>query len=574
MLRWGAIRKPIIRVMPETNVYDAIVVGSGISGGWAAKELTEKGLKVLMLERGRDIKHGTGYTNANKDPWEFPHRGGRTQQMIKDYPVLKRDYPLNETNLDYWVKDSECPYTEIKRFDWFRGYHVGGRSLMWGRQSYRWCEEDFEANAKDGFGVDWPIRYKDIAPWYDYAEKFAGISGSREGLKILPDGQFLPPMEMTCVEKDVAARIKEHYKGQRTMIIGRVANLTVPHQGRTNCQYRNKCWLGCPFGAYFSTQSSTLPAAEKTGNLTLRPFSIVTRVLYDKDTKKATGVEVLDAETMKTYEYKAKIVFLNASTLNSTWILMNSATDIWPGGLGSSSDALGRYLMDHHLGVGAGGTVDGYEDKYYYGRRANGFYIPRFRNTNGDKRDYLRGFGYQGSGSRQGWSRNVAELSIGAELKEALTEPGQWTVGMGGFGEILPYAENRVTLDKTKKDKWGLNVLAIDCELKDNEKKMRKDMVADAVEMLEAAGVKNVKAREGDGTPGRGIHEMGTARMGLDPKTSVLNKWNQVWDAKNVFVTDGACMTSASCVNPSLTYMALTARAADYAVSELKKGNL
>jgi choline dehydrogenase-like flavoprotein len=560
--------------MPETNVFDAIVVGSGISGGWAAKELTEKGLKVIMLERGRDIPHGTGYTNATKDPWEFPHRGGRTQQMIKDYPVLKRDYPLNETNLDYWVKDSECPYTEIKRFDWFRGYHVGGRSLMWGRQSYRWAEEDFEANAKDGFGVDWPIRYRDVAPWYDYVEKFAGISGSKEGLKILPDGQFMPPMEMNCVEKDVAARLKAHYKGQRTMIIGRVANITQPLPGRANCQYRNKCWLGCPFGAYFSTQSSTLPAATKTGNLTLRPYSIVTKILYDKDTKKATGVEVLDAETNKTYEYRAKIVFLNASTLNSTWILMNSATDIWPEGLGSTSNALGRFLMDHHLGVGAGGTVEGYEDKYYYGRRANGIYIPRFRNINGDKRDYVRGFGYQGAGSRQGWSRNVAELSIGAELKEALTEPGQWTMGMGGFGEILPYAENRVTLDKTKTDKWGLNVLAIDCELKDNEKKMRKDMIADAVEMLEAAGVKNVRAREGDGTPGRGIHEMGTARMGLDPKTSVLNKWNQVWDAKNVFVTDGACMTSASCVNPSLTYMALTARAADYAVSELKKGNI
>lgn len=560
--------------MPETNVFDAIVVGSGISGGWAAKELTEKGLKVIMLERGRDIKHGTGYTNTNKDPWEFPHRGGRTQQMIKDYPVLKRDYVLNELNLDFWVKDSECPYTEVKRFDWFRGYHVGGRSLMWGRQSYRWCEEDFEANAKDGFGVDWPIRYKELAPWYDHAEKFAGISGSRDGLSVLPDGQFMPAMEMNCVEKDVSARLKAHYKGARQMIIGRVANITQPLPGRTNCQYRNKCWLGCPFGAYFSTQSSTLPAAMNTGNLTLRPFSIVTKVLYDKDTKKATGVEVLDAETNKTYEYKAKIVFLNASTLNSTWILMNSATDIWPEGMGSSSNALGRNLMDHHLGIGAGGEVEGYEDQYYFGRRANGIYIPRFRNINGDKRDYVRGFGYQGAGSRQGWSRNVAELSIGAELKDALTEPGKWNMGMGGFGEILPYPENRVTLDKTKKDKWGLNVLAIDCELKENEKKMRKDILNDAIEMLEAAGVKNVKGREGDGTPGRGIHEMGTARMGKDPKTSVLNKWNQVWDAKNVFVTDGACMTSASCVNPSLTYMALTARAADYAVSELKKGNI
>lgn len=560
--------------MAESNVFDAIVIGSGISGGWAAKELTEKGLKVIMLERGRDVKHGVDYPATNKAPWEFPHRGGRTQEMINNYPVLKRDYPLNEMNLDFWVKDSECPYTEIKRFDWFRGYHVGGRSLMWGRQSYRWSDLDFEANAKESIGTDWPIRYKDIAPWYDYVEKFAGISGSKEGLGVLPDGMFQAPMEMTCVEKDVAARIRTHYKDQRRMIIGRVANLTQPLPGRTNCQFRNKCWLGCPFGAYFSTQSSTLPAAMATGNLTVRPFSIVTRILYDKDTRKASGVEVLDAETMKTYEYKAKIVFLNASALNSTWVLLNSANEIWPEGLGSSSGQLGNNLMDHHLGVRVSGSVEGYEDKYYYGRRPNGIYIPRFRNVNGDKRDYLRGFGYQGSGSRGGWSRDVAELEIGLNLKETLTEPGGWTMGMMGFGEILPYHENKVTLDKTKKDKWGLNVLAIDCELKENELKMRKDMLADGLEMLEAAGVKNVTGSDGDGTPGRGIHEMGTARMGTDPKNSVLNKWNQIWDAPNVFVTDGACMTSGSCVNPSLTYMALTARAADYAVSELKKGNL
>ena len=556
------------------NTYDAIVIGSGISGGWAAKELTEKGLKVLMLERGRDIVHIKGYVNANKDPWEYPHAGGRTQQMIKDYPVLKRDYPLNETNLDYWVKDSESPYTEVKRFDWFRGYHVGGRSLMWGRQSYRLSDLDFEANAKDGFGVDWPIRYKEIESWYGYAERFAGISGSKEGLPQLPDGDFMPPMDLNVVEKDVAARLKQHYKNARTMIIGRVANITVPHEGRTNCQYRNKCWLGCPFGAYFSTQSATLPAAMKTGNLTVRPFSIATKIIYDKDTKKAKGVEVLDAETNKTYEFFSKIVFVNASTLNSTWLLMNSATDVWPDGLGSSSNALGHNLMDHHLGVGANGEAEGYDDKYVFGRRANGIYIPRYQNLLSDKRDYLRGFGYQGGASRDGWKRQVAELTIGADFKEALTEPGNWKMGIGGFGEILPYMENKVTLDKTKKDKWGLNVLAIDCELKENELKMRKDMISDAVEMLEAAGMKNVKGHDGDGTPGRGIHEMGTARMGKDPKTSVLNGNNQVWDAKNVFITDGACMTSGACVNPSLTYMALTARAADFAVKELKKGNL
>lgn len=558
------------------NVYDAIVVGSGISGGWAAKELTEKGLKVIMLERGENIEHGKGYVNATKGPWEFPHRGGRTQQMINDYPVLKRDYPLNEINLNYWVKDKECPYTEVKRFDWYRGYHVGGRSLMWGRQSYRLGDIDFEANAKDGIATDWPIRYKDIAPWYDYAERFVGVSGMNHGLPQLPDGQFLPPMDMNCVEKDVAARVNEHFKGSRMITIGRVANLTKAHNGRSQCQYRNKCWLGCPFGAYFSTQAATLPAAVKTGNLTLRPFSIVTRVIYDKNTKKATGVEVLDAETNQTYEYKAKVVFLCASALNSTWILFNSATDIWPDGLGSSSGELGHNVMDHHFRCGAAGIAEGYDDKYYFGRRPNGIYIPRFQNlpTDNKKRDFIRGFGYQGGASREGWKRNVAELQIGAELKESLSEPGPWTMGITAFGEILPYHENHISLDKDKKDKWGLPVLKFDCEIKDNEKKMRKAMMEDGKEMLEAAGLKSVHMFDNSYAMGMGIHEMGTARMGKDPKTSVLNGNNQMWDAKNVFVTDGAFMTSAACQNPSLTYMAMTARAADFAVKELKKGNL
>ena len=559
--------------MPN-NTYDAIVVGSGISGGWAAKELTEKGLKVLMLERGRDIVHVKDYVNANKEAWDYPHRGERTQQMIKDYPVLKRDYPLNETNLDYWASDIDSPYTEVKRFDWFRGYHVGGRSLMWGRQSYRLSDFDFEANLKEGVAIDWPVRYKDIAPWYDYVEKFAGISGSRDGLPQLPDGQYMPAMDMNIVEKDVAARMNTHYNSYRRMIIGRTANITEKLPGRTNCQYRNKCWLGCPFGAYFSTQSSTLPAATATGNLTVRPWSIVTKILYDKDKKRATGVEVLDAEDNKTYVYNAKIIFLNASTLNSAWVLMNSATDVWEGGLGSSSGELGHNIMDHHLGVGASGIVEGFEDKYTYGRRANGVYIARYRNLFGDKRDYLRGFGYQGGADREGWSRNIPELAIGGAFKEALTEPGAWSMGMGGFGETLPYHENKVTLDKTKKDKWGLNVLSMDIEYKENEKKMRIDMQKDAEEMLTIAGVKNVQGYMGDGTLGRGIHEMGSARMGRDPKTSVLNSFNQIWDAPNVFVTDGSFMTSAACHNPSLGYMAFTARAADHAVSELKKMNL
>jgi choline dehydrogenase-like flavoprotein len=556
------------------NQFDAIVVGSGISGGWAAKELTEKGLTVLLLERGRNIEHVKDYVNATKAPWQFPHRGSKTQEMIRNYPVLNRDYPLNETNLDFWTNEKESPFTEIKRFDWFRGYHVGGRSLMWGRQSYRWSDFDFEANGKEGIGVDWPVRYKEIAPWYDHVEKFAGVSGSLEGLTQLPDGQFMPPMAMNIVEKDLAGRLKDHYKNGRHMIIGRTANITEPLPGRTNCQYRDKCWLGCPFGAYFSTQSSTLPAAQATGKLTLRPWSIVTQVLYDKDKKRATGVEILDAETNQTYQYKSKIVFLNASTINSAWLLMNSATDVWPDGLGSSSGELGHNLMDHHLDAGAYGRVEGYEDKYVYGRRANGIYIPRFRNLFGDKRDYVRGFGYQGGAGREGWDREIAELSIGSELRSALCEPGAWTMGVGGFGETLPYHDNKVTLDKTRKDKWGLNIPAIDAVIRDNEMKMRKDMQGDAIEMMTAIGLKDVKGFDNNPVLGRGIHEMGTCRMGKDPKTSVLNKWNQVWDAPNVFVTDGSFMTSTNCVNPSLSYMAFTARAANHAVDELKKMNI
>ena len=556
------------------NYYDAIVVGSGISGGWAAKELTEKGLKVLMLERGRDFEHIKDYKSAPKNPWDFPHRGRPTQEQLKERPVIARTWGATEPIMEYWARDVDCPYHEIKPFKWWRAYQLGGRSILWGRQSYRWSDLDFEANAKDGWAVDWPIRYKDIEPWYDHVEKFAGVSGSKEGLPQLPDGQFQPPMPLNCVEKDVAERIKTHYNGKRHMIIGRSANLTAPLPGRTQCQFRNRCWEGCPFGGYFSTQSSTLPAARATGNLTIRPFSIVRQVIYDKDTKKAKGVEIVDAETGKTYEYFSKIVFLNASALNSAWILLNSATDIWPGGLGSSSDQLGHNVMDHHYNLGAGGLVEGYEDKYYFGRRPNGVYVPRFVNLFGDKRDYLRGFGYQGAASRQGWSREIAEMNIGAELKDALTEPGSWTMGIGGFGELLPYHENKITLDKERKDKWGLPILAMDVELKENEKKMREDIKSEAKAMLEAAGVKNVVTYDRGHEVGDGIHEMGTARMGNDPKTSVLNKWNQVWDAPNVFVTDGACMTSSACQNPSLTYMALTARAANHAVEELKKRNI
>lgn len=562
--------------MVENNIYDAIVIGSGISGGWAAKELTEKGLKTIMLERGRNVEHVKDYVSANKDPWEFPHAGGRTQEMIQDYPVLKRDYPLNEKNLSFWVNEKESPYTEEKRFDWYRGYHVGGRSLMWGRQSYRLGDLDFEANLKDGHGADWPIRYKDIAPWYSYAEKFAGISGNRDGVPSLPDGDYMPAMPMNIVEKDLAARLRTMYEGKRYFIMGRTANITVPHNGRANCQYQNRCWEGCNFGAYFSTQSATLPVAMKTGNLTLRPFSIVTKIIYDKDTKKAKGVEIVDAETNQTYEFYAKVIFVCASALNSTWVLMNSATDVWEGGLGSSSGELGHNLMDHHFRCGAGGRVEGYLDKTVYGRRANGLYVPRFVNVDGDskKRDYVRGFGYQGSANRGRAWRSEEEKFVGGNFKDAICEYGDWNIGFGAFGEILPYHDNYIKLDKDKKDKWGLPVLSFHAEIKDNEIKMRHDMQNEMKEMLENLGVKDVYTYDNVYGFGQGIHEMGTARMGRDPKSSVLNGNNQVWDALNVFVTDGAAMPSGGCVNPSLTYMALTARAVDFAVSELKKGNL
>lgn len=556
----------------EQNTYDAIVVGSGISGGWAAKELTEKGLKVLMLDRGWDLKHGQ-YETAMKDPWEFKYAGRITQKQREEHPYLSRDYPFNEFNAHYWFKDIDSPYAEEKRFDWFRANIVGGKSIMWGRQSYRIGDIDFEANLKDGIAVDWPLRYKELEPWYDYVENFAGISGENLGLEQLPDGQLLPPMELNCLEKEVKKGIEANFKG-RHLTIGRVANLTVPHKGRARCQYRNLCSRGCPYGAYFSTQASTLPAAVATGNLTLRPGSIVSEVIYDEEKGRATGVRVIDSETKAEIVYNAQIVFLNASTLGTTSILLNSVSDHFPDGLGNSSGQLGKNLMDHHFRVGASGDYDGFQDKYYTGRRANGIYIPRFANVGNDKRAYIRGFGYQGGASRENWQSGVAELGFGADFKESLIAPGNWRMGMTGFGECLPYEENRVTLNKDVKDKWGLSTLKIDCEFKENEMMMRKDMMNEAAEMLDAAGLKNVQTYDNGSFPGMAIHEMGTARMGRDPKTSVLNGFNQMHDVPNVFVTDGACMTSAACQNPSLTYMALTARACDYAVGEMKKRNI
>jgi len=560
------------------RTYDAIVIGSGVSGGWAAKELTEKGLRVLMLERGKPLEHVSGYENAMKAPWEMQYAGRLTNEQIATHPKLSRDYPYNEMTEKYWMKDVDSLYKEEKRFDWFRPNIVGGKSIMWGRQTYRLSDIDFEANLREGIAVDWPIRYADIAEWYSYVERFAGISGEKLGLPQLPDGEFLPPMDMFHVEKEVKRRLEKHFPG-RYLTIGRVANLSEAAKeqlgvGRSRCQYRNKCNLGCPFGAYFSTQSSTLPAAAKTGRLTLRPDSIAMQILLDESSQRATGVRVRDSVTMEDREYLAKLVFVCASTVSSTSLLLNSVSNRFLDGLGNDSGQLGHNLMDHHFRIGASATWPGDLDKYYYGRRANGIYIPRYRNLGSEKRDYQRGFGFQGGASRQGWQRNIAEMAFGAEFKEELTHPGDWTMGLTGFGEMLPYFQNKLTLDRETKDKWGLPVVVFDAELQDNEKKMRIDMANDAKEMLEASGLKNVKIYDNGSFPGMAIHEMGTARMGRDPKTSVLNGHNQVHAVKNVFVTDGASMTSASCVNPSLTYMALTARAADFAVEALKKGEL
>ncbi len=562
----------------EQESYDAIVVGTGISGGWAAKELCEAGLKTLVLERGRMVKHIDDYVTANKDPWDFPNGGVATKEIIEQQPKQHRTgYTTSQASHMWFVNDKEHPYNETKRFDWMRGYHLGGRSLQWGRQSYRWSDIDFTANKRENISIDWPVRYKEIAPWYDKVETYIGVSGENLGLEQLPDGQFLPMMELNCVEQHFREKVAENFDG-RVVTAGRTAHLTGTKQfdGRSKCQYRNRCIRGCPFGAYFSSLSSTLPAAEATGNMTLRPDSIVHEVMYDPDTKKATGVKVIDRVTKETHEFKAKVIFLCASAIASTSILMQSKSDAFPNGMGNESDQLGRNIMDHHLGVGARGNFDGYDDKFYKGRKPNGIYIPRFRNLGGDsdRSEYTRGFGYQGGASRGNWEDTVAELAYGAELKDAVLKPGGWQFGMTGFGEVLPYEENRFTLDYDNLDDWGLPTVTFDAEFKENEWKMREDMKESAVDMLTKAGLRDVTPYDNPGALGLGIHEMGTARMGRNRKTSVLNGNNQLHDVPNVYVTDGSFMTSASCVNPSLTYMAFTARAADHAVKELKKGNI
>jgi choline dehydrogenase-like flavoprotein len=557
------------------NTYDAIVIGSGISGGWAAKELCEKGLKTLVLEKGRMVKHGVDYPTANMDPWDFPNGGQLTPDELKKHHVQVRSGFVGESTKHFFADDEANPYDEVKRFDWIRGNQVGGRSLTWGKQCYRLSDLDFEANLKDGIAVDWPIRYKDVEDWYTYVEKYVGVSGQKLGLAHLPDGHYLPPMDLNTLEKHVKERIEKQYPG-RYLTIGRVAHLTEPLNGRGQCQSRNRCSRGCPFGAYFSSNAVTLPAAEKTGNLTIRPFSIVHSIIYDDAKGRATGVRVIDSETKEVIEYFAKIIFCNASTLGSTFILLNSTSNRFPNGMGNDSGELGHNLMDHHYRIGAMGSYDGFEDHYYKGRRPNGIYIPRYKNLDEKTKasDFIRGYGYQGSGGRGSWSRGVNDAGFGADFKDSLSHPGGWGMALVGFGECLPYHENKMTLNQDKKDKWGQPLMSIDAEFKDNEMAMRKHMQNDAVEMLEASGLKNVTAFDNMGGIGVGVHEMGTARMGRDPKTSVLNAHNQLHAVPNVFVTDGACMTSSSCQNPSITYMALTARAVDYAVTEMKKRNI
>ncbi|GAA4279776.1 GMC family oxidoreductase [Gaetbulibacter aestuarii] len=563
------------------NEYDAIVVGTGISGGWAAKELCENGLKTLVLERGRMVKHIQDYPTANMDPWDFPNGGEPTRETRERMPKQNRTgFVTKEYRKHFFVDDLKHPYNEKRRFDWIRGYQVGGRSLTWGRQSYRLSDLDFEANKKEGIAVDWPVRYKDIAPWYDKVEEFIGVSGENLGLEHFPDQKLLKPMNLNCVEEHLKSKIAENFDDGRVLTIGRTAHITEgtkPGMGRSSCQYRDRCMRGCPFGAYFSSNSSTLPTAEATGNMTLRPNSIVHEVIYDDKTKKATGVRVIDAETKESHVYNAKVIFLCASAMASAAILLQSKSERFPNGLGNDSGELGCNIMDHHFHVGARAIVDGFEDKINKGRRANGIYIPRFRNLGGktDVKEFKRGYGYQGSAGRRGDSEAVAEMKYGPQLKEAILKPGQWQMTLSAFGETLPDHNNRMYLDYDKLDEWGLPTITFDADFGENELAMRKDMEEQAIKMLEAAGYKNVKGfnEVESRAMGLGIHEMGTARMGHDPKTSVLNKYNQIHACTNVYVTDGSFMTSSACHNPSLGYMAFTARAANHAAEELKKNN-
>ena len=566
-------------VQTRRETYDAIVVGSGITGGWAAKELTEKGLRTLVIERGRHVEHGRDYTTEWLKPWELAHRGrGDRELYAREYPIQSMNYAFGETTRHFFVNDREHPYLvpDDQPFRWIRGYHLGGRSLIWGRACWRWSDLDFEANLRDGHGVDWPIRYRDLAPWYDHVERFIGVSGERLGLAHLPDGDFLPPWELTCAEKQVKAGIERAYPG-RHLTLTRVANLTRAHGGRSACQARDQCARGCSFGAYFSSLSSTLPAARATGRLTVVTDAVVESVVYDEARGRATGVRVIDAKTREAREYSGRLVFLNASTLGTAQILLNSRSARFPNGLANSSGEVGHNVMDHLSKAGARAEVPGLEDEYTFGRRPTGSYIPRFRNlgARGDSSNgFVRGYGIQAGASRGSWSRGASAPGLGVELKERLRDPGPWRMTMQGYCECLPRHENHVALDPERKDQWGIPLLHVNVSWSENERALREDLKTQAAEMLAAAGCRNVQTYDDDAPPGFSVHEMGTARMGRDPKTSVLNAHNQAHDVPNLFVTDGSCMASSSCVNPSLTYMALTARAVDHAVEELKRRNL
>jgi len=559
---------------PES--YDAIIIGSGMTGGWAAKELTEKGLKVLVLEAGRPIVPEQDYVeHVPVSDMKFRGLADR-KERLDTQPIQRMCYACDEWAQKFFINDLENPYTTDpgRPFAWIRGRQVGGKSIMWARQSYRWSDLDFEANARDGYGSDWPIRYADIAPWYDYVEDFAGITGQTEGLSQLPDGHFLPPMEMNCAETVVKEAVARRFGHERVMTVGRAAILTRTHNGRAACHYCGPCHRGCITRSYFSSVNATLPAAEKTGRMTLRPHSVVHSLIFDAHTRRVTGVRVIDGQTREALEFHGRILFLCASTLESTRILLNSATPEFSSGLANSSGQLGRNLMDHIMGGGADGEIPGFMDRMQFGNRPNGIYVPRFKNVAKQEKNFLRGYAYQGSASRAGWLRGVEESGFGVSLKNSLRKHGPWRMRFYGFGECLPRPENFVEIDKDRVDAWGIPVLKIHCAFSDNEKALFEDMVIEATDMLAASGARDIRPIRENNPPGLTIHEMGTARMGGDPKNSVLNPHNQAHDVKNLFLTDGACMVSSSCVNPSLTFMAITARACDYAVSQMKKGEL